>query len=662
VTTYLCVRPTDNGDWTVFTSPDPTPCLGSEGLASAIFGAFEAPAPAVPADGVIALLFADSPRQLLNDAMVNLPAHAKSSMFVTHGLACAGIVSASIEDAEATIDLLGESVSGWELWPIAGGVLAPDNMVHRPPPQRAYEPLATIDETDLPFESVAQVRQLNANLQMLAAKASRYAPELLPTLHKVSSLGTETAGAIRSLIATDGDDLSLVQLRHDSTALLVELNAGVTMLYSQLLTGGTPLVRESYPVAEYSLLGIGTASRALMGLYRHLNGVFGSSNYLARIEAAYETGEAFPAWVSRLNLDYGVWEASSLRLANLPAAADAPENHREHILYFSSRYGFHETLNTMSASWQCVHASATRAWNLLTLSHEFVHAHIREIVDVTLERFTYAELASIMNDDDPGSPWESLATAFMSSMLFADRVRRDLPQISAANPSYRSPGWKRTADASVAEYLIEGRSRRVLQELIVHSLDLLYVYDGRADLYLASIWGSWSYVQSILKRLHHYCLRSLVALAAADAEHTDEQTAYASAESRLKEVFERLADEPHGDVARRALQYMTTDPGKYRLQAEFQQAYYVARLTRTMLFDNTISHGLRLDETTEVVDGVARYTFEPGQYPSEAVQSPTEFLLDRFSSYGPDRNSDEIEFESVWQLLLLVDSGHPGET
>lgn len=657
MSTYLCVSPAGPGRWEVAGSEDPTPTLQREGLVSVIYGAFEPDAPSIPADGALALFFVASPRKMLNRAMVELGSETKRAMFITHGLACVGIVGQSVTELTDLALALAPDVTGYEVWPLVDSHLEISDLIFQEPEQVEFVAPTVVSEDGLPYEAAAQVRQLNANLQMTASKAARYAPELLPTLHSVANLADDTVTSTSTALEGGVGEIERTQLKHDATALLVELNAGLTMLYSQLITGGVPLVRESYPVAEYSLLGIGSAVRALIAVYAHLNTAFQKSNYLARIDAAYTTAAPFPVWIHRLDLDYTEWETSTLRLSDLPDVAMAPENYRQHLLYFSSRYGFHETLTTMSASWQCVHASATRAWNLLTLSHEFVHAHVREIVDVTLARYSYAELAELATNDNPQNPWDSLSMVFIGAMRYGDRVRNDLPMISGKNPNYRSPGWQKETDAATIEYLIEGRARRVLQELIVHSLDYLYVYDGRAELYLASIWGSWSYVQSIMKRLHHYCLRSLVALSASDATHTDDKTAYRVAEDRLARVLEALAAEDDGGVASRALEYLTSDPGKYRLQAEFQQAYYVARFTRSLLFDRRISGELRTDSTTEVLNGVPSYPFGPGEYPAEAIESPTEFLLDRFADFSAGRSVDQIQFESLWQLLVLADSG-----
>jgi len=53
-------------------------------------------------------------------------------------------------------------------------------------------------------------------------------------------------------------------------------------------------------------------------------------------------------------------------------------------VYFSSRWGFHQTVQSVSVSWQCINGNAALDWNLLTLSHEFLHAHLRELLDELL--------------------------------------------------------------------------------------------------------------------------------------------------------------------------------------------------------------------------------------------------------------------------------------
>jgi hypothetical protein len=106
---------------------------------------------------------------------------------------------------------------------------------------------------------------------------------------------------------------------------------------------------------------------------------------------------------------------------------------------------------------------------------------------------------------------------------------------------------------------------------------------------------------------------------------------------------------------------MATDIGTARLQIEFREAYYLARLARTFLFDHRIARALQADSATAVVDGRPTYLLAPGDIPDSPIESPTQFLLDRFSTYPFAPTDASRAYESLWQLLLLVDDRTPDE-
>ena len=197
---------------------------------------------------------------------------------------------------------------------------------------------------------------------------------------------------------------------------------------------------------------------------------------------------------------------------------------------------------------------------------------------------------------------------------------------------------------------------RYFQELVVHVLDLLYTFGGDVNRYLAAIWQSWSTVPSVTERIHDYLLRSLCALAAESAmPDRDEKPVFAAVHQQAGEILEIVHEDFSSPVIAEALAYLRSDIGEARLRAEFSQAYYVTRLTKTFFFDPDVAAELRRDPLASVADGSDRqYVFEPGDYPDGKVESPLAFLSDRFG-HETAAADDGLEFASTWHLLLLVD-------
>jgi hypothetical protein len=627
--------------------------LSNAGAVSPIFGAFGGSPPALPQSGAVVLLFPKSPRLALHAIANNWSEEERSTAFVSHGLASVGFFAHTPERAQDLAASLAHVVDGSEIWPFVDRVVVEDELLRvEPEPAPGFPRADPLDDSDLPYDAATQVRQLSANLSAFAPLAARYAAEYAELVSWLQANVQAVSNEIRTL--TSSTDPSEVQLRNDLTATLVELNAGLTMLQSQLLSGTHPHALNRYAVAEYSLLGIGGVVRGMWRFYRHLSDKLRRGDHLGRIANAYEIGSPFPIFANRQTANFEAWETSKIRLDQLKRSDESATTSRLHILYFSSRYGFHETLNTMSASWQCVYASASRDWNLLTLSHEFLHAHVRELVAQILGRFTYAEIEEIIRKNAPETPWESMAGAMVSILHHTSRVRRDAPPLQITSSSQEIKGWKSVPSEQQVANLLEGQMRRYLQEILVHTLDYLYVYDGSDALYIGSIWGSWSYVPSVVKRLPHYVLRSLLALAGRSDTALTEDSAFADAFSRLESVFAEL-DAGGNALTGAALSFMRSEEGRKRLEIEFEQAYFICRLARTFLFDQKTAREIQEDQLTLVVNNVDTYGLIPGEIPDGPIESPTQFIIDQFSSYPQTPENGGRAYESLWQVLLMID-------
>lgn len=651
--TFLAATPGAAGRYEVSGVEDPQTCLTAGGLVSPIFGAFSDKCPPLLSDGAVLLLYPRAPRSLLLKVQHELDAGDQASTFLTHGLASIGMFLPTVEECQRVITTLGDTVAGTEIWSLTGFQVAAADIATQAP---AIDPTShqptPVDGSGLPYDAAAQVRQFNANVASIAPRIGRYAPEYSVLLAFLESNVNSIADATRASNAP-GAVPAQVQLRNDLSAHLVELNAGLAMLESQLLSGIHPLQRD-YPVAEYSLLGIGGVCRGIWGLYRHLNTSIAQVDHSRRLVAAYKVGQAFPLFVNRQTMDFAAWESSPVRLSTLDPPADEAHG-RLHVLHFSSRYGFHETMNTMSASWQCVYASASRDWNLLTLSHEFLHAHVREIIALVFSKLSYVDIVRILDEDNPANAGEAMACAIVGAMHHTKRVRDELPKISKAQKVTVVKGWSSKPNYAQVEQLLEGPMRRYVQEMMVHALDYLYVYNGRDDLYVSSIWGSWTFVPAVVKRLHHYIVRTLVALAIRDEPAQTAMDAFPDAMERLRDIFARLLDAGPNSVVQAALDRLNDEDCIVKLDAEFVQAYYMAQIARIFFFDKRIARALQSDYGTAADDeGYPTYDLAPGNFPALPVESRTGFLLERFATYPYQPTDAACGRESLWQVLLLT--------
>ncbi|HEV8582184.1 MAG TPA: hypothetical protein VGX68_24200, partial [Thermoanaerobaculia bacterium] len=71
-----------------------------------------------------------------------------------------------------------------------------------------------------------------------------------------------------------GDSVTRIKLIHQRTDRIVQINSALSYVTSQLHSGTLPILERRCLVRRYSLLGIGTAIRALVRLARHVEVAF----------------------------------------------------------------------------------------------------------------------------------------------------------------------------------------------------------------------------------------------------------------------------------------------------------------------------------------------------------------------------------------------------
>lgn len=629
---------------------DPSPRLRTRGLASPYYGAFGGRPPRPAEDCEILFLFLVDPVSALATIEGSWVRAERSCVFITHGHASVGVITPDLSLIEKSKGLLGEH-GGFEQWSVRHGVLEPHGVqVAEPSPSRQIEVALEVPD-ELSYEAATQLRQLASNLSALAPIAERYFPEFAPTL---DAFVDHAATSVEQLLALDdATSLRAVQERHQVVSGLVELNAGISMLYAQAGGGSVPLLRPSSAVAEYSLLGIGHAWRGLFGLYRNLHKVFTEAALLDALDGVFRGGHSVRSLVLRDAPNFDDWYQSSARLSEQNYGRAAAPQWRGHAVYFSGRQGFHETYGTMSAAWQAVHASASREWSLLTLSHEFVHAHVRDLVAWIFDRADFDQLVSNWTCTEKLPVKEAMQLAILSSLRYVAIVRGQLDGIDTSSDIIDIADWEAVPTASELERLAQGRSRRYAHEIFVHVLDFLYIYGGNEDRYVKAIWGSWSHVPSVSRRLHHYVLRTLCALSGSRDRLTEQATTFLSVEHKLAGILSALNVELGGRnaVVIAALDYMRSESGKRRLQIEYSHAFPLVAFARYFLYDGRAITARLAHDPDEVVTDEGRYIdVAVGTY--HTSMRPTAFLLDQHASYPSvvDRHS---EYRSLWQLFQL---------
>ncbi|MGH9277370.1 MAG: hypothetical protein ACRD12_04595 [Acidimicrobiales bacterium] len=623
------------------------------GRASPLFPASPEASVELPGACTIAFLVPACANSLLARLLNDYDAAIAARTFVTHGLASVVLVA---EDAPALKTLLEElqaEIRAYELWSVVDGIVKVADIELRVPvvpPDPWCEP---VTDSDLDFGMAAQVRQFNSNIAYLAAHASRYAPEYRPLIDWLHDSVAKLAQDHARLSEREGLDDDEIRRLIGLETLLIELNAVLTLFISQAVNGSIPIHEGSYPVGEYSLLGVGGMVRALWRLYHHLNSVFAEFDHAGRIRARYQGIAPFDPFAPATRTDYSAWIASGASVGRIEGEAGGST--RVHLPHFSSRWGFHESFYGLSVSWQCIHAGATKEWNLLTITHEFLHSHVRDLLGVILDVADQGGIQSLVeryNSRERGqNALESMQVAIVEALVGirgAGRLSRKL----ARRPSH--------ADAEVPQDLavedvvdLMRAHGGFIHELVVHVLDFLYIYNGRDEQYVNSIWSSWALVPIVNDRIEHYVLRTLCTLSITSQASSPDEI-YSDTVQRMEQLLVPLQGRERTRPAIDSALAVLRDPTWVRrLGVEFRAARYVVKLAELFFFDGQLNAALVRDSGTTVHELGRTYALSVGEFRGEAIESPVGLLLDRFGGYR-DQAAEDVEYESIWQMLILV--------
>lgn len=643
----------------------PAACLSARsGRVSPIYPLRDSGYPvAGPSDGSIVFVFPRSARQLLADIRNDFPLEFVDATFMSHGLAaCVLILPTTVEEKEIHSRLNRPDIVAYEIWPVRSGMVQhrETTIRHRAEPFENALDVTPIDEGGIPEPIAQELRQFNANLTLLSSVTRDFVPEYRDLVEWLHDSVSRRIDSIREQVASAGANNALTSKLHHDVGILVDVNSCLTMVISQSAGVLPPIFNSNYPVGEFSLLGIGSATKAVWMLYQSVANVFARADHVTRLRNSFESGPFDPGFVPS-KTDYESWRIAGQSSVSNRIVDDARPG-RKHLVYFSSRWGFHETLNSISLSWQSITSCATRHWNLLTLSHEFLHSHFRELVRTNvLDVQDPARLTQICDTYNAmwGSGWGGPHPGTSTRFSYVDSFRAFLlNQLAWCHQAaiHRS-GSGSTGDAEwkvdqltpeTASDLINSYLAEYVEEYVVHIMDFHYFFDGDDRAYLSSLWHSWALVPFVHKKLNHYLLRSLLALASTNTS-TDAHTSFDSAYRRLVNHFREMHASTGAPIANGALTILTNQASAQSLWFDFKYSFQLVPFTRHFLIDPELSEKLSFDPLTSEAQ---RFSFREGEFSSVGLSSPTAFLLDRYEHAQSE--SDPADLASLWQLLMLA--------
>ena len=609
-------------------------------------------------------------------------------LWFSHGLASVVQFAPSKEALLETLAGQEDKMAAYEIWQLTDGrVTVVEQWV-----RDAILPNCSLtDYSGLSKDAQRLLEEIQVNLHEAARCAAIYMPEQGPKLERITVSVNEMLQELKILQqqapvlataipepttevksgtpSTNGANADRHQRINQRLSHLIQLNSALAYVVSQTTNGSVPILERPCLISTYSLLGVGTAYRAVSAVAGYVENVFERHPVLPVIDKFYRTVKGFHPPTSLPHYDLNVLRKAELCIDQFLSAQI--EESRPKLAFFSLRLGFGEAHFSVTAAAQVLHAADSVRWSLMTLTHELLHSHVTGLLStifcegvtegLTKERFQQYHddyNAYLRGPRDDVSPPKLLSA--LRAMIFIFAAYRHNAYETAETLTPESKQAKLSGKTPESPELFRsfyGHSLRLLEELLVHTLDIRYFYRGDRDLFLELLWESWTTVPAVVGDLETYLLRSLVAVGTLEEGPVAQRFKLAS--ERLVEKLRVLsARQSQNAFLQKAVHHLEDKNNSRRLRILFYPAIYIADMAATFLCSQKIEASLWSDDPNiePGANSLPDYALEFGVFRGGRVSNPIPLLATRLRAGTTGNREDE---RSAWLLLATASAASP---
>jgi hypothetical protein len=604
------------------------------------------------------------------------------SLWFSHGLASLLVISKEKALVDAVNEVIADQIVASEIWEVVDGELLSTELNR---PISGHKNASFPDGKDLPPDVQALVNEYVACMNVALNRAAAYRPEhlrILEDLHEEVRLTIETLSfflipgtpkpARLRITNTDldfllSDPASKMGYAQSLIDQILQINSSLSYVITQAYTGVVPILQNRCPISSLSLLGTGTSAGALLKIYESVSKVFGKYPIPRTIRDIYEDDLTnIPIFKNFSTYNVEEWRTFSGYLDTKFRNMTVDHNDQMfHLSYFSGQYGFREMMFGISAAIQSLTVGATPRWTLMTLTHEYLHAHVRAIMGALFPEqasYNFSHLYDIFSRPGPlDAPTARITVRKRLGLIILSILRtisetRILAEKILKGQSAEQVSTKLTQEEMLHKFLERSKD---IQEFLAHTLDYVYFYGSNAELYISLIWLTWSTIPVVQERISHYVLRTLVSIS---IDFTgDPQQRFSEACDKLFDVFKTLKSYEvigNSTIIDEAIQLLTSKPHNSALKAEFLGYFRLGDMARYLMHSNSVHHDIMSDTLQTTIGGVdGRYAIETGEFQDTDISSPIAFILDRAARKLKEKQPidyDRIVYETCWEFLVLA--------
>jgi hypothetical protein len=612
-------------------------------------------------------------------------------------LGLASVVLFSGEDERLEDELkkiLNGKLSASEKWTIADNEIQEDTSeTWLAPPSKIESKSLEIDYKSIENEELLSLlNEFALSINLLANLSAQYAPALFFTINSIVKIMQELINELNFLYifkenkSTDNLPESLnpnliSALNEDGIqanifqriGAIVEIVSTISYIDSQLFSCVPPLINNSYRISSHSLLGVGSAYLGIAGFAQFVEKQFQNFPVTKVIENYFNSMEAFE---HKGMYDYSIDKWDKYEFSLDEKFGDIEKNDiKSSLLYFSLRLGFKETTNTISIPNQVIGFADSVTWSIMTLSHELLHTHVRDILGVIFKspenesaedwfiKLCREYQTLIDGDAESVSPDRKNRHLIDSIRLFIFEYCNTKETVMKLGNTSGIGSVDDEEDCCYFSILSSPEDHinrlmeyyRDINELFVHVLDYHYFYDCKPEIYIGLLWESWSTVPSVLQDTQTYLLRTLIAIGTeikiAPAARFEE------AVSVLKENLETINNRCKNNVTiQKALETLADESSLQYLCDLFDTSIPLGDMVNKLLCSRNIYSSMVADPDRSLENGYS-YGCETGIFENDSIVSPVAFILDRLKfSLERIENDLSIEYRSAWLLHVCASS------
>jgi hypothetical protein len=464
-------------------------------------------------------------------------------------------------------------------------------------------------------------------------------------------------------------------LINELTEEIVQINSTLSYVISQGYTGIVPIEESPCLIHSCSLLGIGTAHKALHMFYKYISNVFSEHPIDAIIEKYYDIPES-PKYTDINGPYMQEWQERKEWTIDYYIKKGASKNkNRDLMVCFSGRQGFSESMHYISAAIQSLHLGITNRWNIITSTHEILHSHVHGIyflIQDRMNKFSWKDIRSFL--EQPYNHDFRLIDGISLIMLNFGRSYLYFKQLELEEVKFYED-HQRLAVGVTDESILEDINRAtydVINEIMTHTLDFYYFYQNDPYIYMKQIWLSWAALPTTPSKVQEYVLRSVSAIATLE-DDPDIDIRIGNAIDKARDILNELIELDktiNNEIYKAAIGQLTTSEFEILLKAclylaDATKCFLYSRKLQEVLFYDITKKKIDLEDDIDDVTGLD-YVLKTGKFEGESITNPVSFMLSMIRniiSTLPNQESETDRYNTLWLFFVCssVKNGSGGK-